>query len=163
MFVALGTTKDQQPFLSELSGVGAEKVLSEWSPQWVCIVDVGIAITRTNTLDPWETGQAFLHMGQDLNGQSLLLAKVSPDYHSLCVQKLATAASSSWTLSYSPRLFVYRGLLMRLPGPSPIINIQGSGSLWEWVLLHSSVHSPSDPSFVPLQPLVRILGSKLHT
>lgn len=39
-------------------------VLSEQSPESICIGDMGIAMTRTKASDPWEIGKDFPFMAQ---------------------------------------------------------------------------------------------------
>jgi hypothetical protein len=59
-------------------------VKTNWSCEWVCIVDMVIAMSRTNVSDSWDSGKAF--------------PSSSYQYWQMtdqCVQTLATAGSSS--------------------------------------------------------------------
>lgn len=54
------------------SSEGVEEALSKRSSEWMCVVDVGTAMTRTTDSDPWETDRAYPHVGQAREWQSLL-------------------------------------------------------------------------------------------
>lgn len=76
-------------------------------------IDVGIAMCRTNTSDPWKTGKAFPGSKHQCLGTT-----------EQCVQRPATSPSSSRMLTaQGERLPAIGDLPLRLVSPSPGLNV----------------------------------------
>lgn len=53
---------------------GEQRNLSQWSPEWACVINMSTAMLQTLTSDPWENSKAPLSMELRLRG----MAKLSP-------------------------------------------------------------------------------------
>lgn len=106
----------QQGYTPQTYPLGSEEALDEWSPEWICIIDVGTAIQgpRPQTHGRWQILSAC--------GRGLKLAKPSSSGPSTSVyrwlitwiQKLASNCSSLLLDVYSLRLLAYKNLLPKL-------------------------------------------------